>query len=254
MIVVAVKWPLMVALGAALSGVGAPASSKTTRKPSETETRQPRLNDLSLTYLPPVGSDAGVVAVLLSGDGGWADLVKSLAEGLANHGVGVVGFNSRSWLSKPRTPDETAAAVALALASIGGRWPPAEKLLIVGYSRGADLAPFVANRLPAPLRSKLAGVAMLGLAPSASFEFHWSDLVKDTPRSTDIPIASELERLRETPMVCVYGSEEKVSGCRDLREGLLRKEMRGGGHHFDGDSNALVQSVMSLISRQGKSG
>ena len=233
---------------------GATASAQTASKSSVSaagSAHSAGVGDLSLTYVAPVGSNAGVVALLLTGDGGWADLVKSLADGLAAHGVGVVGFNSRAWLSRPRTPEETADAAIRALASIDGRWPPAEKLLIVGYSRGADMAPFVANRLSADLRSRLVGVAMLGLAPAASFEFHWSDLVKDTPRSTDIPTAPELERLAGVPMVCVYGADEKSSGCEGAREGLVRKEMRDGGHHFDGDKNALVESVLRLIARRG---
>lgn len=204
--------------------------------------------DMSLTYVAPRGPSARVTAVLLTGDGGWAELVKTLADGLAAHGIGVIGFNSRAWLSTPKTPDATAAAVVRALESVREQWP-ADRLLVVGYSRGADLAPFVVNRLPAPWRAKVVGVAMLGLAPMASFEFHWPDLVKDTPRATDLAILPELERLRGTPMLCVYGANEAVSGCRNAPDGLVRKDERRGGHHFDGDPDALLQSVLKLLER-----
>ena len=93
---------------------------------------------------------------------------------------------------------------------------------------------------------------MLGLATTASFEFHWTDLVKDTPRPTDLAIKPELERLRGTPMVCVFGSDEKSSGCRDAPDGLLRRDERQGGHHFDGDLAALVQDVMQLLEKRTK--
>ena len=129
---------------------------------------------------------------------------------------------------------------------------PADKLLIVGYSRGADMAPFIANRLPALLREQLAGVAMLGLAPMASFEFHWADLVKDSSRPTDRDVQPELARLRGTPRVCVFGSDEKSSGCRQAPQGLLRKAERKGGHHFDGDLAPLVQDVMQLLEGSAK--
>ncbi|MBL0170276.1 MAG: hypothetical protein IPP90_06000 [Gemmatimonadaceae bacterium] len=67
--------------------------------------------DLPLIWVAP-GVSAHVTAVLLSGDGGWAELIKEVADGLAAHGIGVVGFNSRAWLSKPRTREATAGCGA----------------------------------------------------------------------------------------------------------------------------------------------
>ncbi len=208
----------------------------------------PTVNDLPLVWVGPEGAPMHVTAVLLSGDGGWAELIKEVAAGLAAQGIGVVGFNSRAWLSKPRTPEQTAAAVVRAVEAAQLRWP-ADRLVLVGYSRGADLAPFVANRLTPPLAKQLVGIAMFGLAPMASFEFHFIDLVKDTRRPSDIPITPELEKLRGTRMVCVYGIEEETSGCRDDRAGLMTKDARPGGHHFDRNSGALVAHVMALLGK-----
>lgn len=222
----------------------------TTAKPMRAQSTF-KSGDLSLTFVDPQGTHTKVTAVLLSGDGGWAELINTLADGLAARGIAVVGVNSRTWLSSPKTPDATAAAVVRAIEASRER-SPGDKLLIVGYSRGADMAPFIANRLPALLREQLAGVAMLGLAPMASFEFHWADLVKDSSRPTDRDVQPELERLRGTPMVCVFGSDEKSSGCRQAPQGLLRKDERKGGHHFDGDLAALVQDVMQLLEGSAK--
>ncbi len=205
-----------------------------------------REGDLDLTFVAPRGPSAHLTAVLLSGDGGWAELIRSIADGLAARGIAVVGVNSRTWLSSPKTPDETAKAIERAIAEARAR-SPGDRLLLVGYSRGADMAPFVATRLPRALRDELVGLALFGLAPMASFEFHWSDLVKDTPRVTDIPIHPELERLRGLPMVCVSGTEEKSSGCRGLPAGLMRVDERSGGHHFDGNLAALLDDVMQLV-------
>jgi type IV secretory pathway VirJ component len=48
-------------------------------------------------------------------------------------------------------------------------------------------------------------------------------------------------------MLCVFGEEEPVSGCRDAPAGLLRKDMRKGGHHFDGDFDALMKDVIEFL-------
>lgn len=213
-----------------------------------TAQRATSVSDLPLTWVEPRWPAAHVTAVIMSGDGGWAELVKSVATGLSAHGIGVVGFNSRSWLSSPKTPDQTAAAIVRVVTAAHERWA-SDRLLIVGYSRGADMAPFVASRLPVPMRAELAGVAMFGLAPMASFEFHLIDLVKDTRRATDIPLLPELEKLRGVRMVCVYGKEEETSGCRDAPEGVMTKDARDGGHHFDKNTDALVADIMSLLEK-----
>jgi type IV secretory pathway VirJ component len=206
----------------------------------------PRASTLPLSFFAPVGADAHVTAVLLTGDGGWAELAKEVALGLAAHGIGVVGFNSRAWLSEPRTPQATTDAIVVAIAAARARWP-ADRLVLVGYSRGADMAPFIATRLPAPLRSQLSGLAVFGLARAASFEFHLMDLVKDTPRATDLPMLPELEKLRGVRMRCVYGLEETDSGCRDAPADLIVRDGRPGGHHFDRNIDALVAHVLALL-------
>ena len=201
---------------------------------------------LPVRYASPKGKPSHYTAVLMTGDGGFASLVSKLADGLSDAGVGVVLFNSREWLSPAKTPDQSATAVVRAIRAGMAKFG-ADSIIIVGYSRGADMAPFVANRLPADLRAVLGGIAMFGLATTANFEFHLVDLVKDTQRDSDIPIMPELRKLQGVPMVCVYGSDEKSSGCRGIPETLMHSDMRDGGHHFDGADKSLASVVLKLV-------
>ena len=226
-----------------------PQLAQTQTPRTQTASMQPAAVDvkgLPLNYTPPKGKSSHYMAVLLSGDGGFASLVSKLAQGLSEDGIGVVGFNSREWLSPAKTPDQTAAAVARAIRA-GMQKFGADSIVIVGYSRGADMAPFVGSRLPADLRAVLGGIAMFGLATTANFEFHLIDLVKDTERDSDIPMMPELRKLQGVPMVCVYGSDEKSSGCRGAPASLMHVDMRDGGHHFDGADKSLADVVLKLL-------
>ena len=61
-------------------------------------------------------------------------------------------------------------------------------MLLVGYSFGADVLPFVVNRLPADLRARVASVSLLGIDSNASFEVRVTDWVgADDGRRTDAP-------------------------------------------------------------------
>ncbi len=193
------------------------------------------------------------LAVFLSGDGGWAGVDRRISDDLAARGIAVVGLDSRSYLMKARTPDEAAADVARVIRRYTTQWA-VQHVALIGYSRGADIAPFIANRLPRELRSELALVALLGPAERASFQFHWTDLLGDTSRPSDAPILPELERLRGTPVLCVYGKEEKESLCRLADTSAVRVDKRAGHHHFDGAYDAIAAEIIRQLAPLNASG
>ena len=206
----------------------------------------PDVSDLPLIEVPARGNDAATLAIFLSGDGGWADIDRQIAGVLADHGVGVVGLNSRAYLTRRKTPEQAAADVARIARAYTARWS-ARRLLLIGYSRGATILPFVATRLDADLRQRTALLAMLGLERNASFQFHWVDVVRDVRRPEDLPVAPELERLRGQHMACVYGTDEKDSACRDADPTLITKVARQGDHHLGGDYRALGDLILGLL-------
>jgi type IV secretory pathway VirJ component len=202
------------------------------------------VHDLPLIEVP--SATGNTLAVFLSGDGGWADLDQQVSAALAARGIAVVGLNTRSYLHSKRTPDEAARDVSRLVTHYMASWKR-NRVAIIGYSRGADIAPFVASRLPAEQRARLSLVAMLGLAPFAGFQFHWGDMLHTVRRPGDPLTLPELERLRGVPMLCVYGLEEKESGCRDAPDSLVKHYARGGAHHFDGDYRALAEIIIAAL-------
>lgn len=57
------------------------------------------------------------------------------------------------------------------------RWSSASRVLLVGYSRGAKVLPFILTRLPPDLQRSVSLVALVGPSHLAGFEFHFSDLL-----------------------------------------------------------------------------
>ena len=126
----------------------------------------------------PVPGTAPTLAVILSGDGGWASGDKAMAGAFADSGVPVVGLDVPSYLRVRRTPDEAAEDLARILTHYLVAWHT-QRVILVGYSHGADIVPFMASRLPDALRQRIALIAMLGPSDHASFEFHFDDIVAD---------------------------------------------------------------------------
>ena len=108
----------------------------------------PEIADLSLVEVPATnGGERDTLAILLTGDGGWADIDKTLAAGLSAHGIPVVGWSSLGYYWTPRSPAGAAADLQRIIEHYTTTWRRS-RVLIVGYSFGADVAPFLVNRLP----------------------------------------------------------------------------------------------------------
>jgi type IV secretory pathway VirJ component len=108
--------------------------------------------------------------------------------------------------------------------------------------------PFVANRLPTDAKERVGLLALLGLSGRASFQFHWMDILRDSRRATDLPVAPELERLRGTRILCVYGDDEKDSACRGIDRTLAIPVERDGAHRIYGsDAPDLARTIVAAL-------
>jgi type IV secretory pathway VirJ component len=203
--------------------------------------RAPGVADLPVVELPVRGSKR--LAVIVSGDGGWASLDRQIGEALSGAGVSVVGLNSLQYFWHRRTPDGAAADLTRIARHYLAAWHASE-LMLIGFSHGADVLPFMVSRLPADLRSKVALVALLGVSHRAQFEFRLSDLLGATRDAGAQATVPEIGRLRGTRILCVYGTEESDTACRDLPRDLATSVGLRGGHHFGGAYREIAAEIL----------
>jgi type IV secretory pathway VirJ component len=201
------------------------------------------LADLPLVEVPAPANAAGdTFAVILTGDGGWAEIDKSIAGGLAAAGVPSVGWSSLRYYWTPRTPDSAAADLQRIIERYAAAWGK-PRVVLVGYSFGADALPFLVNRLPEATRRRVVRVALVGLSDTAAFEFHVSSWLG---RGGDPTLATkpEVERVG-VPVLCIQGAEERDSACGGLEGQRIRVLVVPGGHHFGGDYARLAAAILA---------
>jgi type IV secretory pathway VirJ component len=191
------------------------------------------LRDLPLIEVTSHDSSASTVAVVLSGDGGWASLDRQVAGVLADSGVSVIGWNSLAYFWRPRTPEQLAADLMRVLAVYAPSGSVA-RVILAGYSRGASVLPFAANLLTPAIRNRIALVALIAPESSTSFEIHARDLISNTHRPSDRDTTPEINRLGWTRVVCFYGSEERDSACGGVDPAHGIAVAMQGGHHLGG--------------------
>lgn len=219
---------------------------------------------------PAAGSSTDTLALFLSGDGGWAHIDRALGHDFARQGIAVVGFNSLRYFWRRRTPEGAALDLERVLRHYQQAWRKS-RLLLVGYSRGANVLPFIVNHLPADLRAAVRLLVLLSPGQAEEFKIrlrdwfedltehlhHWGvvddhfdlpDPLKALPAEHARPLLPELEKLRGLMRIlCIYGEKEKRSLGRLLDPTLARVIPLAGGHHFDRNYPALARLITSVM-------
>jgi type IV secretory pathway VirJ component len=204
------------------------------------------VDGLPIVEIPPAPGKEGQhpLVIFYSGDGGWRDIDKKIGGYLSDQGYFVVGVDSLRYFWRKKSPDTMAADLDRLIRHFGTR-AAGNGVMLVGYSFGADIIPFMVNRLSADTKSELRQVSLLGISEHASFEIRLQDIVGGT--NTDgPPTLPELLKLKGIPIQCVYGEAEKDSVCDDkaLDASVNRVEM-AGGHHFDGDYRHTADLIIA---------
>jgi len=217
------------------------------RKPalhsSESIASSAEVKDLPLIELPVEKTSSKMMAVIISGDGGWAGIDREIGNYLSQKGIPVVGWNSLQYFWKKRTAESSAKDLQRILQHYLTRWKT-ENAILIGYSFGADVLPFMVNRLPADLQKKIKTVSLLGLDSSADFEFHVTDWINASSDSAS-PTRPEVEKIKGPRVLCFYGENETDSVCRVVDPKSAVPILLSGGHHFGGDYQGIAVRILS---------
>jgi type IV secretory pathway VirJ component len=187
----------------------------------------------------PATKPGDTFAIILTGDGGWRRIDDKLTRDLHEHGVSVVGFITPDYFSERRTPGESAKALERTIREYQTKWHRPHVILI-GYSRGADVLPFMASRLSDKRNIDL--IALLGLESTIDFRYYRLPFLHS--KEPQFPVRPEVEKLRGQRILCVYGEKEKESLCRSLDPALAMPVRTKGAHHFAGNYKAIAEAIV----------
>lgn len=208
------------------------------------------LSDLPLVELPSA-KPPRYLAIFLSGDGGWRDIDKQVAEQLARGDVGVVGLDSLRYFWKHKSPARVAGDLERILWHYRDAWH-VDRTVLIGYSFGADVLPAAMNRLSPEARATIAQISLMAIGRRNPFEVHiteWLGEEEDEPETGD-PIAPEVAKLDPALLQCFVGEDEESSLCLGESFAKAERVQTAGGHHFDGDYAKLAERIREGLSRR----
>jgi type IV secretory pathway VirJ component len=190
------------------------------------------------------------LAIVLSGDGGWRDVDKGVAEKLQSDGVSVIGWDSLRYFWSKKSPEQTARDLGAVIDTYLSRWG-ASKVALIGYSFGADVLPFAYNHLSPEAKVRVVQLSLLGFAPAADFEISIAGWLGAAPGKDALPTEPALAPIDPTMIQCFYGAKEDDSACPLIspKAEIIRT---AGGHHFDKDYSVLARGILDGLHRRGE--
>lgn len=206
-----------------------------------------RISDLPLPHfrLASTQGSPRALAIVLSGSGGWIRFDQRLAEALSAAQMDVLGIDSlRYFFWKKKSPALLASDIANMIRQWQEKQSEAKDLILIGYSKGADVLPFAVNLLEPDLRDKVKLVALLGVARLAAFRMSLGDLMTGGRKGLfPLQVSPEIKKLDPLPGLCIYGHQDRVSLCRNLKRvsSMEVHEIQGGSVFYE------VEPILNLI-------
>jgi type IV secretory pathway VirJ component len=182
------------------------------------------------------------IALLISGDGGWYGFEQSIADNLATRGIPTIGFDSKKYFWSRKTPEKTAADIAKALDFYCKEWGR-EKFILIGYSLGAEIVPFIVNRLPQEIKSRIKSTVLMSPATTTDFEIHISNMLGMGNRQNTYNTIDEIIKMQNVPTLIILGDGEKteIPGLLSNTTVIIKKIP--GDHHYKFNLPLIMQTM-----------
>src|SRR5215470_16694277 len=180
----------------------------------------------------------------ISGDGGFNKFSTSFMQTLNKQGYAVIGLNSKDYFWTQKKPKEAASAIEAAIDESNKQWKR-NSIVLIGYSFGADVAPFMLTNFSSALASKISRLILLSPSPKTDFEVHVMQML-GWGKSSGESVPVEINKISK-PVIFIVGDDEKEFPFSQLT--IKNKEIikMPGGHHYDGDVNALSKQIATQI-------
>jgi type IV secretory pathway VirJ component len=182
------------------------------------------------------------IALIISGDGGWYGFEQSIADKLANHGIPTIGLDSKKYFWKRRTPEGTANDIINVLNYYSREWKR-ERFLLIGYSLGAEIVPFITSRLPGEMKTKVTLTVLLSPETNTDFEIHLSNMLGIGNRQNTFQVMDEIVKTQIVPTLIIIGDGEKTQVPELLAGTAVKIKKIPGDHHYKNNTALIVQTM-----------
>jgi type IV secretory pathway VirJ component len=188
------------------------------------------------------------LVLYITGDGGWNKFSKNLSTALAVNGYPVIALDAREYFWKKKTAAQTSFDVSILIRKYQKIWNR-KRILLIGYSFGADVMPFVYNLLPADLTTAVININLLSPSLNTDFEVHIAVLL-GAGFSGGESVVSAINKINNKPLTLIFGTDENNFPVSQLKNKSFATMRLDGGHHYDGDEVKLCETILAHLPKK----
>lgn len=177
----------------------------------------------------------------ITGDGGFNKFSTSFMQALNKQGYAVIGLDAKDYFWNKKTPQEAATAIEASINESNKLWKK-KNIVLIGYSFGADVAPFMLTHFSPTLSGKVVHLILLSPSSKTDFEIHVLQMLgwgKDAGES----VPAEINKVSK-PVAIITGDDENEFPFKSLTIKNMQVIKMPGGHHYDGNIDALCKQVV----------
>jgi type IV secretory pathway VirJ component len=184
------------------------------------------------------------VLFYISGDGGWNKFSTVFIQSLNFKGYEIVGLNAREYFWHKKDAKQTAKDMSSIITN-HMKAVKDKSFILIGYSFGADVMPFVVNYSQPGVMDQLKHIILMSPSAKTDFEVHISELLGVGSNGGD-SVPDEINKITQ-PVLFVFGEKEDGFPIKSIRIKNYKTEKLPGGHHYDGDPAAVCDLILPYI-------
>jgi len=180
----------------------------------------------------------------ISGDGGFNKFSTAFMTNLNKEGYAIIGLDAKDYFWSKKKPQEAATAIEQAITETNKDWKK-KAIVLIGYSFGADVSPFMLTHFSTAVNNKVNHLILLSPSAKTDFEIHVLQML-GWGKNEGESVPAEINKV-EKPVTIIVGDDENEFPFDKLT--IKNKEIikMKGGHHYDGNVEALTKQVVQHI-------
>jgi type IV secretory pathway VirJ component len=201
------------------------------------------LMDLPLLLFENDTSKVDYFVILFPGDGGWVDFIDVWAKTFQEKGISVVGFNTIPYFIDEKKPEQIATDLQRVIMNFSHALHK-KKVMIGGYSYGAEILPFAYNQMDTSYKSIIT--KLLLCAPSTTAAFKVSPNYNYDPLLCTLILPDVLKI--EPEKIFFFCDNSNFSLCNALPlENKYRIIKLQAGHMFIGKGKDVANIIADTV-------
>lgn len=185
------------------------------------------------------------VIFYISGDAGFNTFTKGLGTDLHKLGYDVFALDTKAYFWNKKTPEQTSGDIENYInQQLQGR--KNQKVVLLGFSFGADVTPFVYNRFTPDLKSKIQKVFIMGPSKSNDFQIHLDEYFGVEPKGS-LQVIPEINKMGTAPVLLIVSDFEFAHfPYYEIKLGSNYKMKHIPGNHHYGNNTKMLANFINL--------